>query len=77
MVWVYERTGSLFLVILMHTSLTASTMILQPTVVSENPLIGGIVLAAVTWAIALGVFFTNRNLFVRRPLPERANAGKV
>ncbi|WP_109853310.1 CPBP family intramembrane glutamic endopeptidase [Aquimarina sp. AU58] len=31
MVWVYDHTQSLFIIILMHMSLTASTMIFQPT----------------------------------------------
>ncbi|EZH75752.1 hypothetical protein ATO12_02890 [Aquimarina atlantica] len=31
MVWVYEHTQSLWIIILMHMSLTASTMIFQPT----------------------------------------------
>src|SRR5690606_19097775 len=30
MVWVYDRTGSLLLAMLMHASLSASTLILQP-----------------------------------------------
>lgn len=30
MVWVYDRTGSLPVVMLMHASLSASTLILQP-----------------------------------------------
>src|SRR5688572_30362966 len=30
MVWVYDRTGSLLVAIVMHASLTASTLILQP-----------------------------------------------
>ena len=30
MVWVYDRTGSVLVAMLMHVSLTASTLILQP-----------------------------------------------
>jgi len=34
MVWVYERTGSLLVAMLMHVSLTASTLILMPLATS-------------------------------------------
>lgn len=39
MVWVHERTGSLPLVMLMHASLTASTLILSPAGISGTPLL--------------------------------------
>jgi len=57
MVWVYDRTSSLLIGILMHLGLTASTLILQP-LVSGAPLITvGIVLSATPWLIvaAIGV----------------------
>src|SRR5829696_6051180 len=39
MVWVYDRTGSLLVAMLMHASLTASTLILQPLAVSGMALL--------------------------------------
>ena len=38
MVWVYDRTGSLLVAMLMHASLTASTLILQPAGEQGRPL---------------------------------------
>jgi membrane protease YdiL (CAAX protease family) len=58
MVWVYDRTGSLLVAILMHTSLTASVLILDPAGLSGATLLTySFALAAVVWAtvIAVGV----------------------
>jgi membrane protease YdiL (CAAX protease family) len=57
MVWVYERTHSTLLGIVMHASLTASLLLLQPLVVGRSLLEVGIVLDLVPWliiAIAVG-----------------------
>jgi membrane protease YdiL (CAAX protease family) len=45
MVWVYDLTGSLFVAMLMHASLTAGNVILVPA---------GTGLALVTWSLVLG-----------------------
>jgi membrane protease YdiL (CAAX protease family) len=45
MVWVYDRTGSLFVVMLMHAFLSASTLILQPRASAGH----------FTWNFILGV----------------------
>jgi membrane protease YdiL (CAAX protease family) len=55
MVWVYDRTGSLFLAILMHTALTASTLILQPVVLGAPLVTVSLVLAAAPWVIVAAV----------------------
>jgi CAAX protease family protein len=55
MVWVYDRTGSLLLAILMHFSLTASTTILQPAVTGASLMAIGLVLTAAPWVIVAAV----------------------
>ena len=49
MVSVYDRTGSLFLAILMHASLTASALILAPQVKGAVLLSHGLIFAACLW----------------------------
>jgi len=51
MVWVYERTQSLLIAILLHTGLTASTLILQPIVTGTPILVIGVALALAPWLI--------------------------
>ncbi|UCB46905.1 MAG: CPBP family intramembrane metalloprotease [Spirochaetota bacterium] len=60
MVWVYDRTGSLLVAILMHISYTAFTIILEPPAIAGVPLlIYDIVLAAVVWAAVAVVAVAN------------------
>jgi len=66
MVWVYDRTASLLVAILMHASLTASTLfILSPAATGVPLMIYYIVLTAVVWAV---VAVVQR----RQTLPEQA-----
>ena len=51
MVWVYDRTESLFVAMLMHVSLTACTLILTPQTTGVHLLIYSLVLAAALWAV--------------------------
>lgn len=52
MVWVYERTQSLFVAILMHVSLTASLLILNPLGLSGAHLLAySFALAAAVWIV--------------------------
>jgi uncharacterized protein len=67
MVWVYERTHSTLIGILMHAGLTASLMLLQPVVIGRSLLFVGIVLDLVPWLIIAAVM-----LFARRA-PEPAS----
>ena len=54
MVWLYERTGSLLVAILMHTSLVASMFILVPlTIAGMALLIYDLVLAAALWVVVV------------------------
>ena len=59
-VWIYDRTGSLLVTILMHASLTASSMIVQPSgIAGASLLIYGAVSAAVMWLAVLIVYLAN------------------
>lgn len=51
MVWVYERTQSLLVGIVMHIGLTGSTLILQPAVTGKSIVMIGVVLSLVPWLV--------------------------
>jgi membrane protease YdiL (CAAX protease family) len=51
MVWVYDRTGSLLVAMLMHASLVASQLILMPLPLSAVPLL----ISILAWAAALWI----------------------
>ena len=55
MVWVYDRTESLLVAMLMHASLSASTLILQPLATGVPYLTWNLVLAAALWVVVLAV----------------------
>jgi hypothetical protein len=56
MVWVYERTESLLVAMLMHASLTASTLfVLAPAVEGALLFLYYVVLAAVLWSVVRAV----------------------
>ena len=60
MVSVYDRTKSLLVIILMHASLTASTLfIFAPSVEGANLILYYLALAAVLWAIVAAVNVNN------------------
>jgi membrane protease YdiL (CAAX protease family) len=68
-VWVYDRTGSLLVAMLMHVTLTAATMIFEPLAISGVPLfIYGLVSAVAMWVIAIAVAAANRGQLSRQPL---------
>lgn len=69
MVWVYDRTQSLLIAMLMHASLTASVRIFDPLVISGMPLlIYNIVLGIAFWAVVTiaaykgNIFLPNQKL---------------
>jgi uncharacterized protein len=69
MVWVHDRTGSLLLVMLMHASLTASTLILQPPAIAGVPaLTYNLVLTAVLYVTIAAVSLANAWHPWRRPV---------
>jgi membrane protease YdiL (CAAX protease family) len=55
MVWIYDRTGSLALAILMHACLTAANVILVPLASGVTLVAWSILLAAALWAVVAAV----------------------
>jgi len=73
MVCVYDRTRSLLVEMLMHASLTASTMIVEPPGISGVPLlIYDLVSAVAIWAVVAVVVVANRG-----QLSNRATDGEA
>ena len=71
MVWVYDRTGSLLLAMLMHVSLTASIRILSPVPnMGVSLLIYDFVLAVALWAIVAAVAVAYRRPIAHQPFPQ-------
>jgi len=69
MVWVYDRTQSLLVLILMHIGLTAANIIYEPEAIGgTSNFIADFIGAAAMW-IVVGVFFmANSVQFSRQPL---------
>jgi uncharacterized protein len=55
MVWVYDRTGSLLVAMLMHASLTACTLILSTSATGLAFLTYGLVVAVAQWGLVAAV----------------------
>jgi membrane protease YdiL (CAAX protease family) len=73
MVWVYEQTESLLVVILMHASLTASTLfVLAPAVEGAFLFLYYLVLAAALWGVVRAVVMATG-----RQVPEQAPRRRV
>ncbi len=72
MVWLYDRTGSLLVAMLMHASLTASMLILGPLAISGGTLLTyELVFAAALWVVVAAVAVTGRLHLSRLPLRKR------
>jgi membrane protease YdiL (CAAX protease family) len=72
MVWVYDRTGSLLVAMLMHVSLTASTLILQPLdVAGMRAVTYDLVLAAALWLLIAALAMANGRQLSRPLLRPR------
>jgi membrane protease YdiL (CAAX protease family) len=68
-VWVYDRTGSLLVGMLMHFSLTASARIFMPTeTVGATLLTFDLIWAAALWLVVAVVVVTNARQLSRQPL---------
>ena len=65
LVWIYDRTGNLPVVMLMHASLSSSTLILQPLAAGMPFLIWNLVLTAVIWSVVAAVTVANRGQLER------------
>lgn len=72
MVWVYDRTGSLLVAMLMHASLTASTQILMPPATGTLSFIYSLVLTGALWGAVAAVVRTKDGQSSRQPLQRRA-----
>ena len=68
MVWVYDRTESLFLGMLMHFSITATTLILTPRTTGVLLLAYGLVLAGTVWVVIAAAAAANNRHLSRQPL---------
>ena len=67
-VWVYDRTGSLLVAMLMHVSLTASVRIFNPLPNVGVPLfIYDLALAAAMWVVVAAVAVANGGQLARQP----------
>ena len=72
MVWMYERTGSLLVAMLMHASLTASSLILGPLAISGAALFTyDVGLAIAIWVLIAAVAVVNRGQLSRQPPQSR------
>lgn len=68
MVWVYDRTDSLLLAVLMHVSLTASMIIMAPLALTGMLLLTSILFgAAAWWVVMAAVMLANHGRFARQP----------
>jgi len=74
MVWVYDRTKSLLVAMLMHASLSASTLILQPLATGIPYLTWNLVLSAVLWGIVAAVAVASRGRITHPPLYQKMGA---
>ena len=73
MVWLYDRTESIFLAILMHMSITSSLLILNPLYLAGARLqTYSFALAGAVWLIVAAVVITNRRQFSRHTRWKRA-----
>lgn len=74
LVWVYDHTQSLPVAMLMHASLSASTLILQPLGTGLPQLTWNLVLAVVLWVVVAVVAMVNRGHLSQPPLYQEMGA---
>lgn len=73
MAWVYDRTHSIFVAMVMHVSITASLLVLNPLEIAGAHLQAySFVLAGTLWVIVAVVTVTNRRQSPRQILRRRA-----
>ncbi|TAH48159.1 MAG: CPBP family intramembrane metalloprotease [Chloroflexota bacterium] len=74
MVWVYDRTQSLFVAILMHTSLVAAWTMLTPLAITGMPLVTYyLAVTAAFWVVIAAIAATNGWHLSRQPLRGQAD----
>ena len=74
MVWVYDRTGSLLVGMLMHVSLTASLIILRPNVTGMGLVVYELAWAGTLWAVMAAIAIAARRRTGRVASPGRSRA---
>jgi membrane protease YdiL (CAAX protease family) len=74
-VWVYDRTGSLLVAMLMHVSLTASMLILGPLATGAALATYELVFAATLWLFVAAVAVAQGGHLTRQPPLRRRVAG--
>ena len=67
LVLVYDRTGSLPVIMLMHAFLSASTLIFQPSSSGEIAFVWNLVLGIILWIIIAAIVTTNRLHVSQKP----------
>jgi hypothetical protein len=67
MVWLYDHTASLLVVMVMHAVLSASTIVLQP-LSARGQFTWNILLGAALWAVVAAVTRVSRRELPRRPV---------
>jgi len=67
LVLVYDRTGSLPVIMLMHAFLSASTLIFQPSSSGEIAFIWNLVLGIILWIITARIVISNRLHVSQKP----------
>jgi membrane protease YdiL (CAAX protease family) len=73
MVWVYDRTESLPVAMLMHASLSACLIVFSPSTVRGLPLVAyGFALGAAWWLVVAVVAAASRRQVSRRPMRRQA-----
>jgi membrane protease YdiL (CAAX protease family) len=68
LVWVYARTDSLLVAMLMHASLSACTYLFGTSVTGATSLVHGFIWAATWWAVVAGVAVASGGQLARQPL---------
>lgn len=71
MVWVYDRTGSLPIAMVMHVGLTVSTLILWPVTAGASLLTYDFVVATAVWMVVALLTLVSSRPFTRSPLRRR------
>jgi len=69
MVWIYDRTGSLLVTTLMHVSLVASTVIVEPPLTGERLLTFILLWAVLLWGLVAAVVAVSGGQISRMPRP--------
>ena len=74
MAWVYDRTGSLLIAVLMHASLTTSMVLLAPPVAGSGAVVYDLVFGAALWVlVGIGALWS-RQWTVYQVMPTRSGA---